>query len=162
MPRELSQLLAQTIERELSNLRAVTEEAASRKPSRPDAWTRKEELGHLLDSATNNHIRFVLAAIQGEFNGPGYAQNDWVALHGYNDVIWTTLLDQWHSYNLLLVHLIERIPEHSLIAPCVIGSAAPVTLGFVIEDYILHMQHHIDHLLGREKITTYPGAAMAI
>src|SRR5438477_3674339 len=123
MPKELSLLLGRTVERELPNLRALGEEAASRKPARAGAWTGKEELGHLIDSATNNHIRFVLASTHAEFHGPGYAQNDWVAIHGYRDLEWSGLIDLWYSYNHLLVHLVDRIPEQSLTAPCFIGSA---------------------------------------
>ena len=67
-------------------------------------------------------------------------------------------MEFWRQYNSLLVHLIARIPEDKLRTSCSIGSAAPVTLGFVIEDYILHMQHHLDHILDRERQTTYPGA----
>jgi hypothetical protein len=57
---------------------------------------------------------------------------------------------------------VKRIPEERLAASCVISEGAPVTLRFIIEDYILHMQHHLDHILGREKITQYPGAAAGI
>jgi len=60
------------------------------------------------------------------------------------------------------VELVKRIPESRLETPCVIGGSAPVTLRFLIEDYTLHMQHHLDHLLKREKITQYPGAALGV
>jgi len=94
--------------------------------------------------------------------GPGYDQDAWVRSHGYHELPWLSLIDTWRQHNALLVQMVKRIPEERLAAPCVIGGASPVTLGFVIEDYILHMQHHLDHILGREKITQYPGAAAAI
>ena len=123
-------------------------------------WSAKEELGHLIDSAANNHIRFVRGAIEAEFRGPGYSQNDWVRLHGYSNMQWETIIDLWFQYNTLLVGLVDRIPEDRLEALCFIGTSPAVRLRFVIEDYILHMQHHIDLLLGREVITQYPGAVM--
>ena len=159
MAQDLSIFLAETIARELPNLRTVTEERASMARA-PGKWSAKEELGHLIDSAANNHIRFVRGAIEAEFRGPGYSQNDWVRLHGYSNMQWETIINLWFQYNTLLVGLVDRIPEDRLEALCFIGTSPAVTLRFVIEDYILHMQHHIDQLLGRGVITQYPGAVM--
>lgn len=144
------------MERELPHLRSFSENQAALSP-RPGAWSPKEELGHLIDSATNNHIRFVLASIDGEFRGRGYAQDDWVAAHGYRDLGWRDLVDLWYGYNSLLAHVVERIPETHLENRCIVGST-DVTLRFVIEDYVVHMHHHIDHLLGRKSVTSYPVA----
>ncbi len=159
MAQDLSTFLAETIERELPSLRTLTEERASMARA-PGKWSAKEELGHLIDSAANNHIRFVRAAIEAEFRGPGYSQNDWVRLHGYSNMQWETIINFWFQYNTFLVGLVDRIPEDRLETLCFIGTSPAVTLRFVIEDYILHMQHHIDLLLGRELITQYPGAVM--
>ena len=159
MAQDLSTFLAETIQRELPSLRTLTEERASMARA-PGKWSAKEELGHLIDSAANNHIRFVRGAIEAEFRGPGYSQNDWVRLHGYSNMQWETIINLWFQYNTLLVGLVDRIPEDRLEALCFIGTSPAVTLRFVIEDYILHMQHHIDQLLRREVVTQYPGASM--
>ena len=45
----------------------------------PDSWSPRQELGHLIDSAANNHIRFVRAATEPEFSGPGYRVINFVA-----------------------------------------------------------------------------------
>lgn len=161
MPKDLSLLLQGTIERELPHLLALTEEAAGMTDGRPGSWSRKQELGHLIDSATNNHIRFVLASVDGEFRGLGYAQDKWVEAHGYADMTWRALVDLWYRYNSLLAHLIERIPREHLRNRCVIGWGV-LTLGFVIEDYVLHLQHHIDHVLARDSVTRYPAAATGV
>ena len=153
-------LLKDVIAQEAPNLRSLTKHDASATDGRPGTWSRKAELGHLIDSAANNHNRFVRAALDGEFRGPGYAQNDWVRLHGYAETPWPWLVDFWERYNRLLVRVIENIPEDRLNAMCVIGDNPPATLGFVIEDYVLHMQHHLDHILGREKVTAYPGQTL--
>jgi len=161
MAQELSRLIRQTIDRELPHLRGLSEERASI-PRGAGKWCPKEELGHLIDSASNNHQRFVRAALGPEFRGPSYAQDDWVRIHGYRDMPWETLAGFWHQYNLLLAELVARIPESRLQAPCFIGDGAPVPLAFVIQDYVLHMRHHIDQLLRRETVTTYPGAAAQV
>jgi quercetin dioxygenase-like cupin family protein len=160
MAQDLALSLAQTIERELPNLRGLTEERASMARA-PGKWAPKEELGHLIDSAANNHLRFVRAAIDAEFRGPGYAQDDWVRLHGYSDMLWETIVNIWFQYNSLLGILVDKIPDDRLGALCFIGTDPGVTLRFLIEDYILHMQHHIDQLLGRPVITKYPGQAIS-
>jgi len=158
VPKDLSLLLRLTIERELPNLLALTDEVAAQTDGRPGSWSRKEELGHLIDSATNNHIRFVLATIDGEFRGPGYAQDKWVEAHGYREITWRALVDLWYQYNVLLAQLVARIPEEHMGNRCVIGWGV-VTLRFVIEDYVVHMLHHLDHLLARDTITPYPAIA---
>ncbi len=161
MPQNPALLLRQTIDRELPWLRALSEQDAAKAPLKPGAWTRKQELGHLIDSAANNHLRFVLASVDGEFRGLGYAQDKWVEAHGYNDLPWQDIVELWYRYNLLLAHLIERIPEERMGNRCVIGWGVN-TLGFVIEDYVLHMRHHIDHTLSRSVVTPYPAAASTV
>ena len=96
------------------------------------------------------------------FHGPNYDQNGWVRSHSHNDIPWPALTGFWPRYNLLLAHLTGQIPEERLQAECSAGSGEPVVLGFLIEDYILHMQHHLDHILRRPVITQYPGAAVGV
>jgi hypothetical protein len=107
-------------------------------------------------------MRFVRAALEPVYEGPGYAQNEWVEIHEYQEAPWEELVDFWFQYNRMLVRVIERIPRDGFETPCTIGGSAPVPLGFVIEDYILHMRHHLDHLLGREVITDYPSRAAKV
>jgi DinB superfamily len=157
MPLELSQLLQRAVESETAHLRTVTESEAALKTS--TGWSRKEELGHLIDSASNNHLRFVRAALEPEFRGPSYDQNGSVKLHGYQELLWPDLVEFWRSYNSILAQVIARIPQDKLQTICRVGNDAPVTLQFVIEDYVAHMQHHLDHILRRETVTQYPRPA---
>jgi hypothetical protein len=115
-------------------------------PWRAGGWTRKQIVGHLLDSAANNRQRFVRAAIDGSYAGPGYAQDAWVAAHGYSDLPWETLLRWWQAEHEILMTAVDRIPEERLEASCVVGDDASVTLRFLIEDYLRHQQGHFRQL----------------
>ncbi|HEY2861614.1 MAG TPA: DinB family protein [Terracidiphilus sp.] len=112
-------------------------------PWRPNGWTRKQIVGHLLDSAANNRQRFIRAALDGSYSGPGYAQDAWVDLQGYGEQNWETLLGWWQAEHEMLAAIVDRIPEDRLATPCIIGGGAPVTLGFVIDDYVSHQHHHL-------------------
>ena len=110
-PQELSVRLRTVANRELNHLRAVEDPEASVRPA--SGWSRKEELGHLVDSAANNHARFVRASFESPYRDPGYDQNAWVRVHAYHELPWSELVGFWHAYNLLLAHLVERVPGSS-------------------------------------------------
>lgn len=158
----LSQLLEQQVQREYAQLLAFPEDRAGVRPGGETSWSPKEELGHLIDSAANNHIRFVRASIEPEFRGPSYAQNDWVRAHRYQELEWDTIINFWLEFNAFLSVLLERIPDEKLQTPCFVGQGEAVTLQFLVEDYMLHMQHHLDHLLGRQLVTPYPAFTPAL
>jgi hypothetical protein len=153
---DISQPLASLIQHERPLLRALPETEAEIRPGDETTWSPKEELGHLIDSAANNHIRFTRALIEPEFRGPSYAQNDWVRTHRYQEMPWLTIVEFWFHYNSFITALLKRVPEEKLLTVCYVGSGAGVSLQFLVEDYVLHMQHHIDHLLRREVVTPYP------
>ena len=157
---DLSEYLSRTLAAELPNLRAIPDGPATAASNRPsgDGWSRREELGHLIDSAVNNHNRIVRASLEASYEGPGYEQDGWIRVHRYREIAWTELVDAWHAHNRILLPLIAGIPDAKLATPCRVGSGAPVTLGFLIDDYVLHMQHHLDQVLRRSPVTRYPRA----
>jgi hypothetical protein len=156
MTHDISPALESLIERELPLLKAFPEANTSIRPAGDSSWSPREELGHLIDSAANNHIRFVRALIEPEFRGPSYAQNGWVTAHRYQDMPWLQIVEFWYHYNSFLSSLLKQVPENKLQTLCFVGSGESVSLQFLITDYVLHMRHHIDHLLGREHVTVYP------
>jgi len=115
-------------------------------PLRPGAWSRKEILGHLIDSASNNHQRFVRASLQESLEFPGYDQNGCVRVQGPNDADWNVLVSLWAAYNRYLAHVIAHIPAPKLETACRIGSGNPVTLRFLAEDYVRHLVHHLEQI----------------
>ena len=117
-------------------------------PWRAGGWTRKQIVGHLLDSATNNRQRFVRASTDGRYAGPFYVQDAWVAAHGYAEQNWETLLRWWQAEHEILAAVVDRIPEERLGAECAVGDDAPVTLRFLIEDYLKHQRWHFAQMTG--------------
>jgi hypothetical protein len=115
------------------------------KPS-PVKWSPKEELGHLLDSAANNHQRIVRTQLEDEPKMPGYDGNAWVKLHKYQHRDWPEMIELWHALNQQLLAAAEAVPDPAWPRTCTIADSLPLTLKFVFEDYVDHMVHHLKHI----------------
>jgi len=125
--------------------------------SAPDKWAKKEILGHLLDSASNNHQRFVRATLQGAptFAFPGYDQNPLVDLQKFADVDWNFLVDFWASYNRFIAHVLNCLPAEAAQITCNIGNNPPATLEWIASDYVAHLKHHLNQILGQSFETNW-------
>jgi hypothetical protein len=134
------------IEQASKQLLAITEAESEVRPA-PTKWSKKEIIGHLIDSAANNHQRFVRLQVSDQLSLPGYEQESWVSVQGYQNERWEQLVQLWRSYNLHLLHLMLRVPQEKLQNTCRIGSNEPVTLGFIMTDYVRHLKHHLNQAL---------------
>jgi len=123
----------------------ILPETAGIKP-KPEKWSKKEILGHLIDSAANNHQRYVRAAQNIAADFPPYNQNRWVEVQCYNKLDWHDLIELFYYYNMHISHVIELLPEEVLTNPVNIGKENSVTLEFVITDYLRHLKHHVEQL----------------
>ena len=141
----LAAALVERVDDVWRRLRMISESQASLRPA-VDEWSKKEIVGHLIDSAANNHHRFIRAQQTAELAFPAYEQTVWVKLQAYNHCPWQPLIDFWRLYNLHLAHTIERIPDDKLDTVCKIGENAPVTLKFLVEDYLTHLNLHVRQL----------------
>ena len=122
--------------------------ADTSKPRSKGKWSKKEILGHLMDSASNNHQRFVRAAIQGKLDFPAYEQDQLVNLQRFREMDWGFLVDLWSSYNRFLAHVLMCLPARAAKVSCKIGKNKPATLAFIAQDYVDHLKHHLNQILG--------------
>lgn len=147
MLRTIAGELEQVVAEALPKLLVISEEE-SRMPTAPDKWSKKEVIGHLVDSAANNHQRFVRAQHSAEIRLGGYEQVRWVQSQAYQKEPWGNLVELWKSYNNHLAHVIAHIPADRLATTCFIGESDPVTLEFLVRDYLRHVKHHLWQILG--------------
>lgn len=124
-----------------------SEDEAATKPA-PDKWSKKEILGHLIDSAANNHQRFVRMQIENNLKLHSYQQEQWVSIQHYNTGSWNELIRLWEAYNLHLLHILWNINPSKLSNTAIIGDHNEMTLEFIIEDYVGHLKHHLEQIIG--------------
>jgi hypothetical protein len=142
-PVDLADQLATTLRNAVPWLVTLSNADASI-PEREGKWCAKEVIGHLTDSATNNLARIVRIQIAPELL-PGYAQESWVRLQRYREREWAEVLALWFALNEHIVWTIRHIDPRTLSNGATVAGS-PITLGFLIEDYIAHMQHHLRNL----------------
>ena len=141
------------VETAAATLRRVGDDEAARRPA-PGKWSAKEIIGHLIDSASNNHQRFVRAQWQDDLIFTGYRQDEWVTSQDYQGAEWEPLLDLWVSFNRHIARVMRLIPDavrlrehrrHNLdeLAWTPVPADAPATLDYFMRDYVAHLRHHL-------------------
>jgi hypothetical protein len=138
--------LAELLQTTAPRLSTISDDDASRDPA-PGRWSKKQVLGHLIDSAGNNHQRFVRAQIEPRLEFPTYEQESWVLVQSYATESWLDLANLWLQLNRHLLHIIRNVPEACLSRPCVIGGKDAIPLSAVIEGYVDHLEHHLAQIL---------------
>src|SRR5262245_63703911 len=149
-----------TLDRAADLLLLYTDEEASRRPA-PGKWSRKEIVGHLIDSAANNHGRFVRAQLQEDLVFPGYDQDAWVRVQGYRDRSWSDLVALWRAYNRHIACLMESADPAAVARPRTshnldelawkaVERTEPTTLDSFMRDYVEHLEHHLRQALGSD------------
>lgn len=152
-----SNQLQQIISKAAPILKALDEDAFSHRPA-PKKWSKKEILGHLIDSAYNNHQRFIRAEKQGNLIFAGYDQVNWVIKNNYQQRALAELVDTWATSHNHLAILLAQLPaaayekqytDHNFHQICMVqpAEAEPTSLAYLVEDYIFHLEHHLAQLI---------------
>jgi hypothetical protein len=150
----------QTIADAAVRLNEISDEAATRTPDQ-SGWSQKQILGHLIDSAANNHQRFVRAHSSNNLVFEGYEQDYWVEVQQYNSEPWQDLIGLWSAYNRHLIHVVSSLPEETLkrvrnehnlykISFRPIEKDKPATLEYFVRDYVAHLEHHLVQIFQRQ------------
>ena len=126
-------------------LRLIADADFMNKPS-ADKWSKKEILGHLIDSAAANHQRFVRGQLE-DCPVIFYEQDLSVAVQNYQEENASDLINLWEAYNRHLAHVVQHIPSDRLANECVYKDGTKACLSFLVHDYLLHLKHHLDQIL---------------
>jgi hypothetical protein len=145
--------LREAIERATPLLRAIGNDASLVAPA-PGKWCPREVVGHLIDSASNNHQRFVRAQFKDDLVFSGYEQDAWVSVQRYRDAPWDELIALWGNFNLHIARIMETVPKDERIRPRArhnldvlawraLSREEPATLDYFMSDYVGHLKHHL-------------------
>lgn len=156
--RDFVTTLLQVVDEGASRMMSIPDDEAGVRPA-PGKWSRKEIVGHLIDSAVNNQARFVRAQLQDDLVFDGYDQDAWVRVQRYGDAQWNELVALWSHFNMQLARVIQATPldvrarprvRHNLdrvaFRPLPLGD--PATLEYFMADYVVHLEHHLAQILG--------------
>jgi hypothetical protein len=152
-----AQELRRVVDDAAPRLLALGERSGERR--HPGKWSAREIIGHLVDSASNNHQRFVRAQFQDDLVFAGYGQEDWVKAGCYQDAPWDELVTLWRTFNLQIARVMEGVPDserlrarlpHNLhqIGFVRVPEDRPATLDHLMRDYIVHLEHHLTQIFG--------------
>jgi hypothetical protein len=143
----------QSVDRAAERLLGYSDAEAGVRPA-PGKWSRKEIIGHLIDSACNNHGRFVRAQLQDDLVFPGYDQDAWIRVQRYQERPWKELIVLWQSYNHHIVSVMATADAAQLARPRArhnldelawqtVSALQPTTLEYFMRDYVAHLEHHL-------------------
>ena len=153
---DYSKIIHSILAAAVPGIKAIGETDLSIKPS-PEKWSKKEILGHLVDSAINNLARFVNAQKQDNLVFSGYDQVEWVIKNHYQEQSLDAILNSWVSLNSQIAWVVSYIPKPELLRETIhhnfdqIGMfplpKSPSSLSWLIEDYIAHLEHHLAQII---------------
>ena len=126
--------------------KGLDDETASKRPG-ADKWTLKEIMGHLIDSASNNHQRFVRLQIVDELIFPGYGKDNskWLEIEKYNGLNFSDIILLWKQYNVLIGNIIKEVDESKLENYWIKSDGDKIALKDLMVDYVRHMKERVRH-----------------
>ncbi|MCF3109322.1 DinB family protein [Niabella sp. CC-SYL272] len=142
--RAIAEQLAQIIHLYTEKIQHIDDPSFSVKPGN-DKWSKKEILGHLVDSAQNNIQRFVRVQYESEPNIV-YNQDEWVKTQSYNSWNRGELLDLWQLSNKQIGFILKHFPEEKKTLKAYMNKEL-CTIEYIAQDYIRHLLHHLNQII---------------
>jgi len=153
MKQRCAEELRETVLLAAAQLRQMPEEQARVRPS-AGRWSPIEIIGHLIDSASGNHERFVRAQARSDLEFDGYDQDEWVRAQHYQDAPWPSVIELWQALNLHAARMMDHTPDSVMTQPRarhnldvvaweVVPRSEPISLGYFMQDYVGHLKHHL-------------------
>jgi len=144
---QVADSIEQGVNAAVESWRDLPEQTLRFRPSE-DAWSIKEITGHLIDSAANNHQRFIRLQLVEQLTFPDYGQDNihWVRIQNYQDRTWKELLGLWRFYNVQLAYVIRSADPACLNHAWQLDAENRVTLFDLMTDYLRHLELHLDQI----------------
>jgi len=134
------------IDKHIKSLHAISENDLGYKPS-PEKWSKKEILGHMIDSAQNNIRRFIVGQYEDKPHIV-YNQNKWVEISRYQDYDPEDLVNLWYLLNKHICSILKNMSPEA-------GKRESLSenlhsLEWLASDYVSHLRHHLHQVLDLE------------
>ena len=140
--------LEELIHDALDFIASASDKKLSIKPA-PEKWSKKEILGHLIDSAINNLQRFTEIQFSGKpFSIKRYDQDELVKANVYQQADLNELFDLWLCLNERITTIMKAQTEDTLAFDIVLPDGEKSDLKFLMEDYVVHLEHHLKQVMG--------------
>ncbi len=118
----------------------------------PGKWSRKEILGHLVDSARYNLERFTEISYKPQpYIVHTYDQDDLVKINAYDAMDSSEVIQLWQVLNQQIIRVLGNIPESTFDYKIILPSGEENTFRFLAEDYVVHMEHHMKQFEHQKK-----------
>lgn len=142
--------IEKTVNEVCQQLRSLPDETIEGRSS-PGDWSVKEIVGHLIDSASNNHQRFVRLQVADGLVLPDYSQDNdaWVSIQSYQGAPWDELLALWRYFNLHIARVIRIVNAECIDHVWVVDENTSVTHGELMIDYLRHLKDHLQQISER-------------
>jgi hypothetical protein len=134
---------------------SISEDDFSSKPS-ATKWSKKEVLGHLIDSAENNLRRFICGQYEVPAPNIKYNQDFWVAANQYQTTLSKDVIENWRLTNLKICKVLSKMPKENYTLVCDFGDGKFLTLEWLAEDYVKHLKHHLNQIIPKSFEIVYP------
>ena len=155
--KQVTEELRQLINLYSAKFDTFTEEEFADKP-RADKWSKKEIVGHLIDSAQNNLRRFIVG--QYDVTPPKivYDQDFWVESNQYQKAKKDDIISLWTLLNERIAEVLRSMPQSNYHRECNTGKeiADFHSLEWLAADYVKHLKHHLNQIIPGSFDVKYP------